>query len=380
MASLPGGAGRPRHLLRPALSPQPGDARHPRRDPDARATASSLVARRDHAIHQAVLDQHRAVQQPDRAQVRAEAVADELAEAAADCGGNGARFRLQRRRVGSGADRAIRADVLRPVGRSDGDVQDARRRSRHPARRARTTCTTASRWRISTAFDERYPLNSRVVKRDGRIVEEVYRVGGLYDAEIRAHRRRTSKMRCRTRRRRWPRRCARLIRWYQTGEDADRQAFDIAWVQNRDSAVDTMNGFIEVYMDARGIKGAWEGVVYYVNHEKTEKIHRLADQRAVVRGSSAGRSAVPQAAGAGHLGARHRGGVRNRRFGPGHADRRQPAQRSAYPRAVRQQVGVAVERHRGLRTVHARQLPAGVLVERRRNRARARSGARLPAS
>ena len=38
-----------------------------------------------------------------------------------------------------------------------------------------------------------------------------------------------------------------------------------------------MNGFIEVYMDARGIKGAWEGVVYYVNHEKTEKIHRLAD-------------------------------------------------------------------------------------------------------
>ena len=52
-----------------------------------------------------------------------------------------------------------------------------------------------------------------------------------------------------------------------------------------------MNGFIEVYMDARGIKGAWEGVVYYVNHDKTEKIHRLADQRAVVRGSSAGRSA-----------------------------------------------------------------------------------------
>ena len=37
-----------------------------------------------------------------------------------------------------------------------------------------------------------------------------------------------------------------------------------------------MNGFIEVYMDARGIKGAWEGVVYYANHEKTEKIRTLA--------------------------------------------------------------------------------------------------------
>jgi dipeptidyl-peptidase-3 len=38
-----------------------------------------------------------------------------------------------------------------------------------------------------------------------------------------------------------------------------------------------MNGFIEVYMDARGTKGAWEGVVYYTNHARTEKIQRLAD-------------------------------------------------------------------------------------------------------
>jgi dipeptidyl-peptidase-3 len=37
-----------------------------------------------------------------------------------------------------------------------------------------------------------------------------------------------------------------------------------------------MNGFIEVYMDARGMKGAWEGVVYYANHEKTDKIRALA--------------------------------------------------------------------------------------------------------
>ena len=125
------------------------------------------------------------------------------------------------------------------------------------------------------AFAERYPLNSRLVKKNGEIVEEVYRVGGRYDLELRAvvshleaaipfapgglaHALRA------------------LIRWYQTGEEPDREAFDIAWVQNRDSVVDTMNGFIEVYMDARGIKGAWEGLVYYVNREKTEKIDRLA--------------------------------------------------------------------------------------------------------
>jgi dipeptidyl-peptidase III len=68
-----------------------------------------------------------------------------------------------------------------------------------------------------------------------------------------------------------------LIRFYETGDDRDREAFDIAWVQNPDTAVDTMNGFIEVYMDARGVKGAWEGVVYYSNPEKTGKIRALAE-------------------------------------------------------------------------------------------------------
>ena len=124
-------------------------------------------------------------------------------------------------------------------------------------------------------FEERHPLNSRVVKKNGRIVEEVYRVGGLYDAEIRSiithlehalpHAPEGLAEALRA-----------LIRWYETGDDSDRQAFDIAWVRNRESAVDTMNGFIEVYMDARGIKGAWEGVVYYTNRQKTEKIQRLA--------------------------------------------------------------------------------------------------------
>ena len=124
-------------------------------------------------------------------------------------------------------------------------------------------------------FEERHPLNSRVVKRDGKIVEEVYRIGGLYDRELRnvvTHLRKAIPFAA-------PPLAAALealIKFYETGDDADREAFDIAWVQNRDSAVDTMNGFIEVYMDARGMKGAWEGLVYYTNHDKTSKIRALA--------------------------------------------------------------------------------------------------------
>jgi dipeptidyl-peptidase-3 len=41
--------------------------------------------------------------------------------------------------------------------------------------------------------------------------------------------------------------------------------------------VDTINGFIEVYMDPRGVKGSWEGIVYHVNKEKTDRIKKFAD-------------------------------------------------------------------------------------------------------
>jgi dipeptidyl-peptidase III len=67
-----------------------------------------------------------------------------------------------------------------------------------------------------------------------------------------------------------------LIRCYRTGEAADREAYDIAWVQDKDSPVDTINGFIEVYLDARGVKGAWGSMVFYVNHAKTDAIRALA--------------------------------------------------------------------------------------------------------
>ena len=125
-------------------------------------------------------------------------------------------------------------------------------------------------------FTERYSLNSRLVKRDGTLVEEVYRVGGRYDSYIRrivGHLQDAVPFATEA----MAKALRALIRFYETGETADRVAYDIAWVEDRDSPVDTINGFIEVYMDARGHKGAWEALVYYVNPHKTESIQKLAD-------------------------------------------------------------------------------------------------------
>ena len=134
---------------------------------------------------------------------------------------------------------------------------------------------------VSTAdlknFTEKYGLNSRLVKANGRLVEETYRIGGRYDREIReivrhleaaipfASEPMANALRA-------------LVQWYRTGEDADRAKYDIAWVADKASPVDTINGFIEVYMDPRGAKGSWESLVYYVNLEKTEGIRKLAQE------------------------------------------------------------------------------------------------------
>ena len=124
-------------------------------------------------------------------------------------------------------------------------------------------------------FREVYPLNSRLVKRNVTLVEEVYRVGGRYGKPIAAiigHLEdampfATAPMAAALK---------ALVTFYKTGATADREAYDVAWVQDRASPVDTMNGFIEVYMDARGVKGAWAALVSYVNREKTSEIRKLA--------------------------------------------------------------------------------------------------------
>ena len=124
-------------------------------------------------------------------------------------------------------------------------------------------------------FTEQNGLNSRLVKQDGRLVEEVYKVGGRYDVQIRAiigHLEAAQAFATPT----MKEALAKLVQWYRTGDDADRKAYDIAWVNDKASPVDTINGFIEVYLDARGVKGSWEALVYYVNRQKTVDIEKLA--------------------------------------------------------------------------------------------------------
>ncbi len=126
-------------------------------------------------------------------------------------------------------------------------------------------------------FTEKHGLNSRLVKRDGKLVEEVYKIGGRYSKEITAivgHLEAAVPFATEP----MAKALQALIQFYRTGETADRVQYDIAWVADKASPVDTINGFIEVYMDPRGINGSLEAMVFYVNPEKAARIKALGGQ------------------------------------------------------------------------------------------------------
>jgi dipeptidyl-peptidase III len=128
-----------------------------------------------------------------------------------------------------------------------------------------------------TGLTEQYPLNSRLVKSNGKLVEEIYKIGGRYDPQLKdvvAHLEAAIPFASEP----MAKALRALAQWYRTGEAADRRAYDIAWVEDKASPVDTINGFTEVYLDARGVKGSWEGVVFYVNQQKTADIQKLAKE------------------------------------------------------------------------------------------------------
>jgi dipeptidyl-peptidase III len=132
-------------------------------------------------------------------------------------------------------------------------------------------------------FQEKYPLNSRVVKGpDGVIREQVYRAGtadgkvppGLYAVYLKKAIGYLEKARALAE----PPQAkviADLIRFYQTGDVGDWLQFGADWVRN-DAAVDFANGFIEVYRDARGAKGSSQSFVTITDKPVTDAMVKLA--------------------------------------------------------------------------------------------------------
>jgi dipeptidyl-peptidase-3 len=114
-----------------------------------------------------------------------------------------------------------------------------------------------------------FGLNSRLVKKNGQLKEEVYKVGGLYTEAIEkivfwleeaakysenAQQKQVIEL---------------LTDFYKTGSLKKYDEYSIEWVKDTESAVDFVNGFTESYGDALGIKASWESIVNFKDIHST---------------------------------------------------------------------------------------------------------------
>ncbi|RMI13216.1 MAG: dihydrofolate reductase [Calditrichaeota bacterium] len=121
-----------------------------------------------------------------------------------------------------------------------------------------------------------YGLNSKLVKENGRIVEKVWKVGGMYSpaierivywlekaVEVAENDQQRAVLQ-------------KLIEYYRTGDLRKFDEYNIAWVQDTLSRIDVINGFIEVYGDPLGYRGAYESVVFFKDLEASRRIAAIS--------------------------------------------------------------------------------------------------------
>jgi len=121
-------------------------------------------------------------------------------------------------------------------------------------------------------------LNTRLVKQDGALVEQVYRSGGLYGEAI-------------DRIIYWLEQAVTvaenpaqaealklLVEYYKTGDLHTWDEYAVAWVKATEGNIDWINGFIEVYNDPKGYKGSYETIVQIKDFDMSKKMSVLSEQ------------------------------------------------------------------------------------------------------
>ena len=143
------------------------------------------------------------------------------------------------------------------------------------------TFTEVDRW--AGAGNEKNSLNSKLVKKNGRLVELVWRVGegaipsGMYAEELKACIRYLEKAIPYAANEYQQETIRQLIKYFRTGDLEDFRRYNIHWVADT-ADVDFIHGFIEVYLDPRGAKGEYEATVYWADQKLTKSIRQLGEE------------------------------------------------------------------------------------------------------
>jgi len=122
-----------------------------------------------------------------------------------------------------------------------------------------------------------YGLNSKLVKENGEIEEEVYKIDGLYSGalerivfwlgkavEVAENDQQKAVI-------------EKLIEFYKTGDLETFDEYNVLWVNDLASRVDFVNGFTEVYGDPLSMKATWESVVNFKDIEATKRTEIISN-------------------------------------------------------------------------------------------------------
>lgn len=123
-----------------------------------------------------------------------------------------------------------------------------------------------------------YGLNSRLVKSpDGRIYEDVYKIGGLYGPALEKIVAELEAAKAVAENEIQQSYITKLVEYYRSGDLRLWDEYNVEWVQDTRSDIDFVNGFVEDYNDPLGMKATWEAVVNFKNLEASKRTQTISD-------------------------------------------------------------------------------------------------------
>ena len=122
-----------------------------------------------------------------------------------------------------------------------------------------------------------YGMNSKLIKENGKIKELIWKVGGMYSPQIEkmVYWLKKAQQHCETKIQ--EKAFGKLIEYYETGDLAKFDEYSILWLNDTESTVDAVHGFIEVYGDSLGKKASFESVVSIRDIEASKRAKTISD-------------------------------------------------------------------------------------------------------
>lgn len=122
-----------------------------------------------------------------------------------------------------------------------------------------------------------YGLNSRLVKKEGILFEEVYKIGGRYNKAIEQMVYWLKKASVVAENENQKKYIDLLVKYYETGDLKTWDECNIQWVNTQAGDIDFIHGFIENYGDALGYKASYEAVIQIKDFEASSRMSKLSN-------------------------------------------------------------------------------------------------------